>query len=268
MNTYKIAKVQLPIVGGLAGHNFIVLFDDKNQVIGELHGLATKKQCNEFNEPDIKPIGYLLSDRLKFHEIDPTQRQPFYKNTYPKEIVFEGTKDEVIAKWEAAIGTGWAINRQDLHYPILGVLDLKESPFNGPENSNSVTSTLLKAMDLPDPPLGLRLTPGEGKQLLTEEALQAIRDNPLQNQDNPICTPPQPKNLSENIYQQSHSFISQGFMDLLSDNPEQGINQILDSHYAKTFDIQSKQILAQDEIHKQQEVVQVQELDKSKMIRS
>lgn len=70
------------------------------------------------------------------------------------------------------------------------------------------------------------------------------------------------------IQQQNQDFITQGFAALLSDNPQQGMNQMLNSDYAKTFDIQAKQVLAQDDAQKQQELAQVQEMSTPKMVRS
>lgn len=55
---YKIVKSQLPLIGGIAGHNFIAVLDPNNRVIHELNGLATSK------DGEIKPIGYLPSDKL------------------------------------------------------------------------------------------------------------------------------------------------------------------------------------------------------------
>lgn len=70
------------------------------------------------------------------------------------------------------------------------------------------------------------------------------------------------------IEQRNQDFISQGFAGLLSDNPQQSINQLLNSNYAQTFDIQAKQVLAHDEAQKQQESAQVQELSTPRMVRS
>ena len=70
------------------------------------------------------------------------------------------------------------------------------------------------------------------------------------------------------IQQQNQDFIAQGFAALLSDNPQQGMNQMLNSDYAKTFDLQAKQVLTQDEAQKQQELAQVQEVSTPRMVRS
>ena len=46
------------------------------------------------------------------------------------------------------------------------------------------------------------------------------------------------------------------------------MNQMLNSDYAKTFDLQAKQVLTQDEAQKQQELAQVQEVSTPRMVRS
>lgn len=77
-----------------------------------------------------------------------------------------------------------------------------------------------------------------------------------------------PQFAQMSIQQQNQDFIAQGFAALLSDNPQQGMNQMLNSDYAKTFDVQAKQVLAQDEAQKQQELAQVQEVSVPRMVRS
>ena len=81
------------------------------------------------------------------------------------------------------------------------------------------------------------------------------------NQNTPQCA-------QMGIQQQNQDFIAQGFAALLSDNPQQGMNQMLNSDYAKAFDVQAKQVLAQDEAQKQQELVQVQEVSAPRIVRS
>ena len=61
---YKITKAQLPLVGGLGGHNLLVMTNPENQVIHELNGLAADKNGN------IKPIGYGGTDKLRVIETD------------------------------------------------------------------------------------------------------------------------------------------------------------------------------------------------------
>src|ERR1700744_6079031 len=57
---YRIIKAQLPLIGGIAGHNFLVLVGPDGRVVDELNGLATDEDGN------VKPIGYLPTDKLKY----------------------------------------------------------------------------------------------------------------------------------------------------------------------------------------------------------
>lgn len=97
---------------------------------------------------------------------------------------------------------------------------------------------------------------------LLEQSIDKI-DNWLEkNNISPVNTS-EYMQLGKNM-QQNQDFISQGFAALLSDSPQQGMNQMLNSDYAKTFDIQAKQVLAQDDAQKQQELAQ----STPKMVRS
>jgi len=155
---YKIVKSQLPLLGGLAGHNFIAILDPNDQVIHELHGLATSKTGK------IKPIGYVPSDKLYVYNEDSIGGF-FYKPSQKQAVVFEGSYEEVMEKFYLGEEIGQKINDHNFRYPILGL----------GRNSNSVASTLLKGMDLKDPDLGMALTPGENSLLLPEEELNLIR---------------------------------------------------------------------------------------------
>ena len=157
---YKIVKSQLPLVGGTAGHNLIAVLDPNGRAIHELNGLATSK------DGEIKPIGYLPSDRLYVHN-EKEAKGFFYNPSQNQEVVFEGSYNEVMKKFNLGYEIGQEINKRNFPYPILGL----------GENSNSVASTLLKGMGLRDPDLGKALTPGEGSLLIPETELKQIRQN-------------------------------------------------------------------------------------------
>ena len=157
---YKIVKSQLPLIGGTAGHNFIVVLDPNNRPIHELNGLATSQ------DGEIKPIGYLPSDRLRVYN-EQEAKMRFYHPSQNQEIVFEGSYEEVMHKFNLGYEIGQEINRRNPSYPILGL----------GQNSNSVASTLLRGMNLKDPDLGMALTPGENSLLIPEEELKRIRQN-------------------------------------------------------------------------------------------
>lgn len=157
---YKIVKSQLPLIGGTTGHNFIVVLDPNNRPIHELNGLATSQ------DGEIKPIGYLPSDRLRVYN-EQEAKMRFYHPSQNQEIVFEGSYEEVMHKFNLGYEIGQEINKRNPSYPILGL----------GQNSNSVASTLLRGMNLKDPDLGMALTPGENSLLIPEEELKRIRQN-------------------------------------------------------------------------------------------
>ena len=116
---YSISKVEYPLLGGLAAHNYLAVFDPAGNVIHEFHGLATDKNGNP------KPIGYLPSDRLKYWHV---KESWYYKGTIeqtneiPKSReLFSGSYKEVKEKVEIFDEVGNYLNSQDLHYPFLGV---------------------------------------------------------------------------------------------------------------------------------------------------
>ena len=93
---YSIYIVQYPIFNRF-GHNYLVLKDEDNNWVAEMHGLATSE------DKKIKPIGYLPSDRLIAYEYKKENGDnPFFGKEsagYPSEKIFEGSKDEVLSRW-------------------------------------------------------------------------------------------------------------------------------------------------------------------------
>lgn len=158
--TYKIVKSQLPLVGGLGGHNLLILKDDKNNVIGELDGLATDK------DGKIKPIGDSPTDTLKVYHYN----QPaYYHHDQSQVTLFEGDKDAALKLWNTAREAGSEINKKNLPYPSLGF----------GTNSNSVASTLIKSMGLNEEkiPDDAWFTPGQGTVVLEPSTIQRIQQN-------------------------------------------------------------------------------------------
>ncbi|WP_051229126.1 hypothetical protein [Paludibacterium yongneupense] len=161
--TCRIIESQLPLLGKLGGHNLLVLLDGAGKVLCELDGLATSRDGR------IKPVGYLLSDRLKVYAF---ARATFHAPTQAHAVLLEGSRTALENRFDAARAAGEAINRRDLPYPLLGL----------GKNSNSVASTLIRAMalDEPDLPGNARFTPGRGRLLLDQETLAGIQDTFLQ----------------------------------------------------------------------------------------
>lgn len=157
--SYRIVESQLPLLGGLGGHNMIVLLDGAGKLLYELDGLATGI------DGKIKPVGYLPSDRLKVYAFS---RATFYAPDQAHRVLLQGSADDLLNRVNAARAAGEAINQLDLPYPFLGL----------GKNSNSVASTLIRVMVLveEDIPGAARFTPGRGEWVLDDETIARIQD--------------------------------------------------------------------------------------------
>lgn len=153
---WTIQLVQHPIVLGIAGHNYLILRDNKNNIHKELHGLATNNETGEW-----KYRGNNKKDLLKVWEFDDTRYLTAQKD-YTGVILFTGTESETRTTWEKGYPCKDMINEKNIPYPPYGVKVKGET-----ENSNSVAYTLLRCMNLPSRYLGLFI-PGWGNDLLNE----------------------------------------------------------------------------------------------------
>lgn len=194
MGTYKIYKAQLPLptwpkfLSGIAAHNVIVVVDHNGEIYTEFNGLATTFNKNQpivkdgetglpsarTNQNLMKPIGYKPSDRLTVYE----DKEGFYENfgiLKNHQLVYEGSEDEVMQRVDMMRQAARELNKRDLRYPILGIVDIVPPLNDGwMVNSNSIASSLLAAARLPDPDLGWSLTPGEGKILFNIDEINNI----------------------------------------------------------------------------------------------
>jgi len=153
---YRIVKVELPLLGGIAGHNFLALIDPNGNVIGEFHGLATDA------EGHAKPIGNLPSDRLKGHD-----DKRWYQPDFAQAEVASGDQARIMNLWNAAAAARTNMDARDIHYPWFGL----------GQNSNSYLSTLIASMGLTEPrlPGGAPVKPGAGSMLLDPKDIQDIQ---------------------------------------------------------------------------------------------
>lgn len=153
---WSIQLMQQPLVFGIAGHNFLTLRNEKNIIVGELHGLATNAVTGAW-----KYTGDDSTDKLRVWYFKSPHEYITQKN-YAGTLLFKGSKDDTINLWNKAVDCGEKINTRALLYPPYGV------KVNGDtENSNSVAYTLTLCMGLDAERLGL-ITPGWGKNLLDD----------------------------------------------------------------------------------------------------
>ena len=123
---------------GIASHNFWTLRDDKNEIISQLHGLATDRKTNAF-----KPIGY-FNDRLGFYEFKTALNDPNFISVEQRlAIIFQDKKDEVLRRWNKAALQIESLNNRDLNYSPFGVFGFPIT------NSNSAYHLFAKLMGIP-----------------------------------------------------------------------------------------------------------------------
>lgn len=151
---WSIHFMQHPLVFGLAGHNYIALYNADGHILSELHGLATNPATGEW-----RYIGTRSTDLLKVWEFDASKYYMASKN-FPGRVLAEGSEHEILDLWEKAQQCKDPINRRNISYPAFG-FSIKNETFN----SNSVAYTLTKCMGLDTRHIGL-ITPGSKLDLL------------------------------------------------------------------------------------------------------
>lgn len=144
--SYSIEARAYDIVG-IASHNFWVLRDEKDNVLGQLHGLATNPQ----NE--ILPIGN-IGDKLKFYHfgsraiqlgLNSDSNKSYIKANQKSKMVYVGTATDVLARWDNAVKTLPFLNGLEIPYTPFGIIGLSQI------NSNSAFSLIGKIMAIPVP---------------------------------------------------------------------------------------------------------------------
>ncbi|HFD13658.1 MAG TPA: hypothetical protein ENJ32_14495 [Crenotrichaceae bacterium] len=141
-------------IWGIASHNFWVLRNDENQVLSQLHGLATDRKTNTF-----KPIGF-FNDRLGFYEFKTANNDPsFIFNNQQAVPVYQGDVTDVLSRWDNAASQLATLNKQDLNYSPFGILGLPVT------NSNSAYHLLSQLMGIDCCRFSGVLEPGIGNSL-------------------------------------------------------------------------------------------------------
>lgn len=151
---WNIQLKQHPLMFGITGHNYLTLRNQDNNIVGELHGLATDTKTNNW-----KYVGSKSSDKLQVWEFNGPRNYIAEKN-FPGIILSEGDTNEIINLWDKALVCKDEINKLNISYPPFGVNMRGET-----ENSNSVAHTLINCMGLDAKHVGI-FTPGDGKDLL------------------------------------------------------------------------------------------------------
>ncbi len=150
-------------------HNFLVLLDDDGNRVSELHGLPVNAKGAVLDKGR-------SSENLKVFEDLPLEYPQPRLSHAAEQVLWQGPHDEALTKWQAAQKARHQINGRALSYsPLGGDFETPRDP-DSPRrpvvagNSNSVFSTLVDAMNLPQPSLSI-MAPGTENPLLTKDAL-------------------------------------------------------------------------------------------------
>jgi hypothetical protein len=176
MPTYSIEARSLSVLG-IAGHAFWVLRDEQGKALAELHGLATDRQTGTpipigtdarrhalraWHYPH--DTGYASSIGA---EVDSTS---YIRPNQPSLAVATGDKDDILARWNAAVRALPELNAQDLGYPSYGFRLFGETV-----NSNSAFRTFGELMGMPANSFRGRIEPGIGNRMLSLERTEELR---------------------------------------------------------------------------------------------
>jgi hypothetical protein len=151
---WSIEKAVYPLLGGLAGHNYIILRDNNGLIQKEFHGLPTDPVTKKY-----RTISLARGDILRAYEFSYPVFTTRTAVTSSETVIF-GNEKAIKKIWEEGKNCIPYINEENVTYPQLGVSFINETI-----NSNSVADTLLSCMKLPTPHVGL-LTPGNNNVLL------------------------------------------------------------------------------------------------------
>jgi hypothetical protein len=176
MPNYSIEARSLDLAG-VASHNFWVLRDEKGQPLAELHGLATDRESGKY-----VPIG---TDEEKHslrawhfpHDADYANSLGVRKrnDTYIQEgqgsmTVLTADKDEVMARWNAAVAAKEPLNALDRNYPNYGF-----KVFQDTVNSNSTYRTFGDIMGVPVRDFPWKVEPGIENRMVDQKEIQRLR---------------------------------------------------------------------------------------------
>ena len=176
MPNYTIEARSLDI-GGVASHDFWVLRDGNGKALSELHGLATDRKTNTPSPIGTDEERYSL--RVWHLPRDPdfarTAGEPVAKFSYiaaeqSHRTIFSGPKEEVLARWNAAVAAKEPLNSLDIDYPNYGF-----KVFGDTVNSNSAYRTLGEIMGLPIKDFPGVAEPGIDNRMTTPAQIEALR---------------------------------------------------------------------------------------------
>jgi hypothetical protein len=175
---YSIEARSLSIVGGTASHDFWVLRDQNGNAVAELHGLATDRESGRY-----VPIGtdeqrhslrvwHFVHDEEYANQLGVGRTSASYiQDGQQSRTVLTAGREEVMARWNAAVAAKEPLNALDLNYPSYGF-----RIFGDTVNSNSTYRTLGEVMGVPVREFPGVLEPGVDNRMTSPEQIERWRN--------------------------------------------------------------------------------------------
>lgn len=178
MPNYSIEARSYSIPGLPASHDFWVLRNsDTGLEIAELHGLATDRATGEVVTigTDDKlfslNVWHFVHDTQYALELNvPVEDRTLIRQGQTSEIVFSGTFEEVLVRWNTAVNAIDLLNRLDLDYPAYGF-----KIFGDTINSNSAYRTLGEIMGITPYDFPGVVEPGFDNRMLPAEVVDSLK---------------------------------------------------------------------------------------------
>jgi hypothetical protein len=179
MSSISLKQFRFTVGHSPFAHNYLVLHDDDGNVVSEMHGLPYDPVKKEHVTVG-RSSDYLRAVEFPFGRYPEGKKWSTDRDS--QHILWRGSNEEAMAKWQAAKTAHDEINRGNLTYNLWG------SDLNGPRdwdapvpdviagNSNSVNRTLVEAMGLKMPSLPT-MAPGIETPLLREGLLGQPQPN-------------------------------------------------------------------------------------------
>jgi len=173
---YSIEARSLGLVG-VASHNFLVLRDGEGRALAELHGLATDRKTGR--GVAIGTDEALHSLRVWHFAHDAGYAKSIGAQVDGSTFIAEGQdrktmlvagKQEVLARWNAAVAAKEPLNALDLDYPNYGFRMSGDTV-----NSNAAYRTLSEIMGVPVRDFPWKLEPGLDNRMVDQKRVEALR---------------------------------------------------------------------------------------------
>lgn len=174
-------------VAGVASHDFLVLRDGQGRAVAELHGLATDRKTGEFipigtdEQKHSLRIWHFAHDAEYAKSVGAhANSATFIQDGQDHKTVLTAGKDEVLARWDAAVAAKEPLNALDRDYPSYGFKMSGDTV-----NSNAAYRTLSEIMGVPVHDFPLKLEPGLDNRMVDQKEIERLRTHGYPTLDTP-----------------------------------------------------------------------------------